>query len=342
MRALVLGLGSIGMRHARNLRTLGIEALSGFDPTPERRERFAQKLGGVVFDDLDQALDARPDLVIVASPNVFHLAQADRALDAGVPALLIEKPLGTDLEHARRFVRRAAETDAFIHGGSNWKYHPAFETMKKLLDEKALGKVTAVQVLAGQWLPDWHPWEDYRAGYSARHDLGGGAIFDTHELDYITWLFGPADRFAGMHGNRAGLEISTEDTAVALVSFTNGVLGVLQTDYVQRTPQRRYVITGSKGTLTWTLAENAITITRQRDVAPERIDVAADDLNDMYVAQSRDVLARIRDGRSPTTPVSHMLHVLELQHRWHTQAGAAMIDDPTAGLAAPAPARLRA
>ena len=47
--------------------------------------------------------------------------------------------------------------------------------MRAWLAEGAIGTMTSMQVLAGQWLPDWHPWEDYRKGYSARADLGGGA-----------------------------------------------------------------------------------------------------------------------------------------------------------------------
>lgn len=318
MKVLILGLGSIGRRHARCFRSLGVDAVAGFDPSEERRLQFSGELdGAATFSTEELGLGWNPDLVVVASPNAFHIRQAHLVASAGKP-MLIEKPLGTDLIEAEKLSQVIENKQLYSHVGSNWKFHPAFTTMKEWLREGRLGIVTGVQVLAGQWLPDWHPWEDYRRMYAARAELGGGAIFDTHELDYLMWLLGPVSAFCGFKTNSGALEIDTEDVAACMLRFENGALGVLLTDYIQRVPRRRYHISGSQGTMEWDFVDGFLTLYRSgQDV--ERVDVRLPDINDMYLAQAKRVLDDIQNGGHPETPVSAMMRVLNLQVSWHRQ-----------------------
>lgn len=318
MKVLILGLGSIGRRHARCFRSLGVSAVAGFDPSEERRSQFSRELDdAATFATEELGLGWNPDLVVVASPNAFHIRQAQLVASAG-KSMLIEKPLGTDLLAAQNLLQVIENKGIYVHVGSNWKFHPAFMTMKAWLREGRLGVVTGVQVLAGQWLPDWHPWEDYRRMYAARADLGGGAIFDTHELDYLMWLIGPVAQFCGFKVNSGALEIDTEDVAACTMRFKSGALGVLLTDYIQRIPRRRYHVSGSEGTMEWDFADGFVTLYRSgRDA--ERVDARLPDINDMYIAQAQRVLDDIRDGGRPETPVSAMMRVLDLQINWHRQ-----------------------
>jgi predicted dehydrogenase len=318
MKVLILGLGSIGRRHARCFKTVGADIVAGFDPDAERRSQFVQEIGGTAFATETESLAWNPDVVVVASPNAFHIRQARLAAAAG-KAMLIEKPLGTDLAEARELGAAIDAAGIYAHVGSNWKFHPAFKTMKTWIAQKRLGVITGVQVLAGQWLPDWHPWEDYRRMYAARADLGGGAIFDTHELDYLSWLVGPVCEFCGFKARSGALDINTEDIAACVLRFSNGALGVLLTDYIQRVPCRRYHVSGSEGTLEWDHVDDHVVLhlPGKRDV--ERVDVHLTDINDMYVSQARRVLDDLHHGGKPETPVTSMLRVLDLQTRWHAQ-----------------------
>lgn len=315
---LVVGLGSIGKRHARNFRQLGVSHVSGMDPSPERRKEFTEAIAGKTFANLTDALCTRPDLVVIASPNIFHLPQALEVARHNLP-MFIEKPLGTDAKLAQMLLKEVQQRNLFVHVGSNWKFHPAFEYMKKTLSEGRLGKIVAAQVLAGQWLPDWHPWEDFRRGYSARRDLGGGAIMDTHELDYLVWLLGPPKEFVGMWVQGTDvLPIETEHTAVAIMRMDNGALVTLQTDYIQRTPQRRYFITGTAGSMEWDLRKQSITIYGPEGIH-ERIDVTLEDPNEMYLQQSRHILEALKNRKQPRTSLKHMVGILELQLAWQKQ-----------------------
>jgi len=316
VKVLVAGLGSIGTRHSRNYKALGC-VVSGFDPTDERLMSFEDEIGGVAFDSYESALAGRPDLVAISSPNVHHLPQAFKAIESGCRALFIEKPLGTDLAEARRFAAFAAENACYVHVGSNWKFHPAFLQMKEWITSGRLGTITGAQVIAGQWLPDWHPWEDYRQMYAARKSLGGGAIFDTHELDYLRWLLGPVQSFIGLKQHSGALEIETEDVAACVMRFASGALGVLLTDYIQRVGRRRYHISGSEGAMEWDLSTNRLVFSHSGAPEAEVIDTCVEDLNEMYVAQSRRILDDLRTGNTPVTSLADMLEVLTLQDAWH-------------------------
>jgi len=315
MKVLILGLGSIGMRHAGNFESLGCN-VSGFDPNTERRAKFEESISGMSYSTQDEAFEQRPDLVVVASPNIYHLSQAKAAADQGLN-LFIEKPLGTDLTDAKRFAKLAHQKNIYVHMGSNWKFHPAFTTMKSILDQGKIGRVCGVNVIAGQWLPDWHPWEDYREMYAARKDLGGGAIFDTHELDYMTWLLGPISSFHGYKVHTGSLDIDTEDVAGAVMAFKNGAIGTLLTDYIQRVGQRSYVIFGDKGTISWQINTGEIILTLPHLDNPQIINVQHEDINDMYVAQSAHILEDLVQNRQSVTGLYHMINVLKLQTAWH-------------------------
>jgi predicted dehydrogenase len=115
----------------------------------------------------------------------------------------------------------------------------------------------------GEYLPNWHPWEDYRQSYSARPDLGGGVVLTlSHPLDYLRWLLGDVEALWAFTSNQGGLGIGVEDTAEIGLRFANGALGSLHLDYLQRPPQHNLQIIGTIGTLVWDNADGVIRLFR--------------------------------------------------------------------------------
>jgi len=309
MKVAILGLGSIGRRHGRNLRALDC-TVTGFDPSEDRRAQFIKETGNAAVADSGAAL-AGADLACICSPNRFHTDQAIQAASQGC-ALFIEKPVGID-RAAVAALQAEVETHAlFAHVGSNWKFHPAFTTMQALLAEGVLGRVTGAQVMAGQWLPDWHPWEDYRQMYSSQRRLGGGILLDSHEFDYLTWLLGPVTGVAGMAGRSGALDIDTEDVAAVALRFANGALATVQIDYIQREYRRRYHISGDQGTLEWDMATGVIRLFEAASKSTRTIEVGMADLNDMYIAQSRHILAGAKGKEKPVTSIRQAAAVLDI------------------------------
>jgi len=313
MKVLICGMGSIGMRHARNLKSLGVVNLVGVDPTQERCDAFLEEIGGQVLPDITDAFVGSFDLAVIASPNRFHIDQALLCAENDCH-LFIEKPLGVSDKGLVELIALVEKKKLFAHVGSNWKFHPAFIRMKELLEQQVIGQVSGCQVLAGQWLPDWHPWEDYRQGYSARADLGGGIVLDMHELDYMSWLFGEVSDLKGFTAHSGSLEIDTEDVATACLRFETGMLATLQVDYIERSYQRRYHISGDKGTITWDIRTNKISVYSAEN-SEDSIEDVFEDINAMYIRQMHHVLDGVSAGVTPKTSIKHAVKILNLQMR---------------------------
>jgi predicted dehydrogenase len=312
MRALIVGLGSVGMRHSRNLLALGVTDLVGYDPHPERCLRFTDEIDALAVPDLDAALDMHPDLAVIASPNRFHVDQAMRCAEANCH-LFVEKPLGASMDGVDALISRVEAGGLFAHMGSNWKFHASFQTMKSVLDEGRLGTITGAQVLWGHWLPAWHPWEDYRQGYSARRDLGGGVALDAHEVDYLTWLLGPVADIKTMSTHTGVIEIETEDVAVSCLRFVSGALATMHLDYIQRQARRSYHISGDAGTLEWDIRKGFVELYSAESDTIKIFDTPLGDVNEMYIEQIRHVLDGVEGKTLPVTPLSGAKRSLELQ-----------------------------
>jgi len=313
MRVLIIGLGSIGLRHARNFKALKAEVAVGYDPVKERRERFENEIGGMGVSSLEEALDPGIDLAVITSPSRFHLEQAIECAESGC-SLFIEKPLSVTLEGIDDLIEVVESKGLFAHVGSNFKFEAGLQIMKERLGQGAVGSVTGVQVLAGQWLPDWHPDEDYREGYSASTSLGGGIVLDSHEFDYLTWLLGPIDDIQGFNRRSGCLEIEPEDLACACFSFECGALGTLHVDYIQRDYRRRYHVSGDAGTLEWDFNTGVLS---HYDALSREVEVIElkEDLNEMYVLQAQHVLDGARGLATPVTSIAHARDALRLQLR---------------------------
>ena len=257
MKILIAGLGSIGRRHLRNLRALGETDLILF------RTRKAtlpdDELQGLpVETDLAAALKHRPDAVVIANPTSLHLDVAIPAAEAGC-AILLEKPVSDSLEGLDRLAAAARRSGGRVLVGFQFRYHPTLSKAADLLRAGALGKVIAVHAHWGEYLPNWHPWEDYRGSYAARADLGGGVIRTlTHPLDYLRWLLGEIDGLWSFGGHLSPLELDVEDAAEIGLRFANGAIGGVHVNYVQRPPVHRLEIVGTEGTLRWDNADGLL------------------------------------------------------------------------------------
>lgn len=148
------------------------------------------------------------------------------------------------------------------------------------------------------------------ANCSARADLGGGVVLDTHELDYLTWLLGPLREVMGMTVRSGTLDIETKDVAATCLWFDTGAVATVQADYIQRDYRCRYHITGDRGVIEWAIRRGVVS---HYDVETEAVPAAAEGVNDLYVAQMRHVLDGIRGKCAPITPIAHAAQVMAFQ-----------------------------
>ena len=119
----------------------------------------------------------------------------------------------------------------------------------------------SVQVESSSLLSDWHPYEDYRKGYSAKKELGGGiAMTMTHELDFLRWFFGEIKEIFSITKKISELEITADDISTMTMIFKNNIIGELHLDYFARPQFKSCKIRSTKGTLYWNSDENSVKI----------------------------------------------------------------------------------
>ncbi|MBF8255331.1 MAG: putative oxidoreductase [Anaerolineales bacterium] len=296
MRFVIAGLGSIGRRHLRNLRSLG-----EFDIVLYRTGKStlpAEDLAGLpVETDFARALERQPDAVIVSNPTALHLEVAIPAAEAGCH-LLLEKPVSDSMARIDELRRAVARGGGQVLVGFQFRFHPTLQALRQLLAERRLGPVTSVRAHWGEYLPDWHPWEDFRTSYAAREDLGGGALLTLcHPLDYLGWIFGEVGSAGGMMESAIGLEV--EAVVEATLRFSSGILASVHLDYLQRPPEHSLSIVGESGRLRWDGMTGDLEISQASDgTSTRQRPPKGFERNDLFLAEMRHFL-QVASGEAP-------------------------------------------
>jgi len=207
----------------------------------------------------------QPRAVVVSNPTALHMDVAIPAAQAGC-AILLEKPISNDLARVDELRQAAAQSGSKILVGFQFRYHPTLNKARELIAAGAIGRALTVHAHWGEYLPNWHPWEDYRQSYAARADLGGGVIVTlTHPLDYLRYLLGEVQELWSFNGHISPLEMDVEDVAEIGLKFVSGVIGGVHMNYVQRPPVHRLEIVGAGGTLRWDNADGLLTMLQTPD-----------------------------------------------------------------------------
>jgi predicted dehydrogenase len=294
VRALVVGLGSIGRRHARNWAALGLGEVwvcrQARSPQPEPLGVDTR-----TFDDLDSALAAGPDVTLVTNPTSLHVPTALAAVRAGCH-VFVEKPLASSLDGVAELLAEAERRQRRVFVGYNLRFHPGLARARELVLAGAVGRPLAARAEMGEYLPAWHPWEDYRQGYSARRALGGGPVLTfSHELDSLCWLLGPPRQVVGSAAHVSTLEVDTEDVAEIVLQFEGGAVGSVHVDYVRPLPRRYVEIVAEESILRWDYDENRVLVyapaTREWRVEQGRPTYTR---NNMFLDELRHVAACLR------------------------------------------------
>lgn len=312
MKVLVLGLGSIGLRHLNNLHLLGVEDLSvcRTKDTPPPGKILPPRIN--VYHDYCKALQAKPDAVIIANPTAFHLESALQALKNGCHVYL-EKPISHTDEKIEVFLEEVRLQTATVMVGCQLRFHQNLITIKKWLDSELLGTIYSVIVDMGEYLPDWHPWEDYRKSYAARGDLGGGVILtQIHDLDYVYWLFGPIKEVFAYGGHSTKLDIDVEDNVLISLLAKNNLALQLRMDYWRKPPVRRMHIVAEKGEVTWDYRLGRAEFI-QDGIAKDVCQVPSTwDRNDLFLDALKNFLECIRTQNTPLVSAQDGADVLRI------------------------------
>lgn len=281
---LIVGAGSIGMRHLKNLKSIGWKNIVVLRRKPD--PEFEKEYGVTVITEYSQ-LKENPFAVFACNPNSLHLEPLRYAVESGAH-LFMEKPL----IHTKKGLQ---EAEKLLNGykkcffiGFMLRYHPAIHKIKEILESGEYGKAYSARLEFGSYLPNW-PYEDYKNSYAARKDLGGGVINTiSHELDLIQYFFGTPDSLKSTSFNFGKLGIEVEEMCEAVFNYPE--IGVsLHLDYLQKEYDRRLRILFDNGTLEWSWVEEQIRI---KPVGKDKmiLNIPMGDVNNLYIHELKHFL----------------------------------------------------
>jgi predicted dehydrogenase len=314
-RVLMVGLGSIGLRHLR----LARELLSDADIRILRRAPVdtIPELANGCFASIDQAIAFAPDVAVLANPAPFHAPVGEALARAGCH-LLVEKPLADNRAAALTLMQACRDAERILQVGYNLRFMPSLLHFKAVLDEGRAGAILSVRSEIGQYLPSWRPGKDYRHGVSAKRSLGGGVLLElSHELDYLRWLFGEVDWVGAVLSKQSNLDTDVEDTAHLTLGFAprNGMRAVvasLDMDFIRHDTTRVCSAIGEHGTLRWDSVTSRVDFYDSGKQSWQTLFSEAFERDFSYRAQWRAFLDSVGHASSASPDGSDGLAVLDI------------------------------
>src|SRR3989339_1844838 len=259
MKFVVVGLGSIGRRHLKNLISLGEKDIvlcrnKVASPIDDEFKEFP------IETNIYSALKHEPDAVIISNPTSLHFDIAIPAAEAGCH-ILIEKPISDSLAGIDKLKAALKHGGGQFLVGFQYRFHPTLKIASNMISQGEIGRIVSINVHWGEYLPDWHPWEDFRNSYAARPDLGGGVVLTLcHPFDYLSWLFGKPEVLWAHIDTIGDLGINVEDIADVCLQFPQGAIATVHLDYLQKPASHTLEIIGTKGTMRWNNEDGLLSI----------------------------------------------------------------------------------
>lgn len=288
MRFMVCGVGSIGERHISNLLKLGYENIILYRsrnlPLRNIKRQFP------VFLDIEAALAEKPEIAIITNPTSLHSETAIQCLKAGMHVFM-EKPICVSLAESERIEKALEKSGKIFMTGYMMRFHPCLTVVKSWLEQGLVGDVVYLRTEWGEYLPDWHPYEDYRDSYAARKKMGGGPVLTlSHELDTVCWLLGLPSGIVAMANYKSDLELTVEHGVDILMQFDSQATANIHLDYFQKPPSREMTIIGSKGKITFSYyaSEAKLYVNREENGPIDCFELGEKfDRNEMFVEEMK-------------------------------------------------------
>jgi len=330
MKALFIGLGSIGQRHLNNFKNIigaGHKILvyreTGHNVlikngvgTPcgslQQHYKFYQ------VQNLDDGLKAKPDVVFITNPSSKHLDVALKAARYGCN-LFIEKPLSHTLRGVDLLSQTADSKNLIVTIGYQTRFHPCYKFIVQTVSEKKYGDVVSASFEWGTYLPAHHPYEDYRKGYAAKKSLGGGVILGlSHEIDMICSIWGQPEKLFAVGGNLSSLEMDAEDTVSILMGFKRGVKvfpATLFLSYAQTKEVRKSRIQLEDALILSDFSNNRISLLDNMGEVITQKEFSDLKRNDLFMDEMREFIDSVRNKRQSSITLYDGIETLKLAMR---------------------------
>jgi predicted dehydrogenase len=300
-KILFVGLGGAGQRQLRIFRQLlpsstVFMAYRRTRATPLLRSDFTVDEKNSVeaaynlrtFDTLESAFAEQPDLAVVSTPTSCHREPMMMALEAGC-GVFVEKPWAECLMGFPAFRDGVLAKQLPFHISFQRRFNPQIVRAHQAVTSGFIGRPMAASFTVYSDVPSWHAYEDWRALYAVRQDLGGGVLLtEIHELDLANWFFGLPDAVFCTGGNRSAEDLGVEDTTHITLLYAAFSVQITLC-FMHKKPSRSFHVAGTAGDITWDGQKNSLCITRFGRATEDDIDLTV--TNDaMFIAQAERFL----------------------------------------------------
>ena len=308
-KILIIGFGSIGRRHYKNLTGLGFKKVYIFDIDKKRIANQNLKITSLNLKTLQQF-----NIVFVCGPSNLHIKHSLLAAKAGCH-LFIEKPLSHNLHGVEELQKICRKLKLVSLVACNMRFNPCLLSLKNYLAAGRLGKIYSLGLETGYYLPFWRPEEDYSKSYAAKNSAGGGIILDggIHNFDLLFWLnnFNPIAEADLIYNKASDLKINTEDNFTSFFKFKNKILGFVKGDYLQKTYSWTLKAVGEKGNLEWDFKKNAVWLYNESGAKklfkPKQLDI-----NQMYIDEVNYFIKCVAEKRTTFNDIARSARILKI------------------------------
>ncbi|MFA5049559.1 MAG: Gfo/Idh/MocA family oxidoreductase [Candidatus Micrarchaeia archaeon] len=245
---LIIGLGSMGKRRIRNLQYLGFNNIIAIEPNEERRKEVEKQYKIRVVSSFESVILTDIDAIIISTPPDLHTIYSKKAVEFGKHFFVEASVINDGLDE----INKMAKSKCIIAAPScTMRFKQSIQKIKQLVDSKAVGKPLSLTYHMGQYLPDWHPWEEVSKFYAGKRKTGAGREMFCFELEWLTWIFGGLNMLTCIKEKISNINADIDDTYALVCKFDSGVVGTIMIDVISRLPIRSLQIMCSDGNIDW-------------------------------------------------------------------------------------------
>ena len=305
MKSIVIcGVGSIGKRHIENFGKL-FDCIDIVDINPDRVKESIRKYKiRNHYQNVAKALSSKKyDAVVIAVPPHLHQEIAVEAIK-NKSNLFIEKPLGMSSNGWQKLYEDCKKNRLISYIGYCCRFLSYTKKLKEIIKKNIIGDIVHANLRWGSYLPDWHPWENYKDFYMSKKEQGGGALMDeSHGIDLVRYIIGDIDKVSAMVGNTSDLDMTSDDAALLTCKMKSGSLVPMHFDLSSRVPIMNFEITGKEGSIIWESVDHQLKIFTIKSKKWEIIQFSKDSVLDMYQDQARHFYDCVYNGHKSLTDI---------------------------------------
>ena len=318
---LIIGLGSMGKRRIRCLMKLGVKPnhIYGIDVREDRRVEAEEKYGINIADNAEDIDFSVISAVIVSLPPDKHFVGAELAIKNNKPVFIEASVVLEDTLKIKEY----NVNDVFAAPSKTMLFHPIIKEINRIVKSGKYGKVCNFSYHSGQYLPDWHPWENVKDFYVSNRITGGAREIVPFELTWITDVFGFPRDIAGYHRKTRDLGCDIEDSYACVLDYGD-MVGNLMVDVVGRFAARNLIVNLERAQLQWRWDKTQLEIfeaeTKEWKIfsQPGQIHESGYNENineDMYIEEIQAFLRGIDDRQVYGNTIEKDIEILRLLER---------------------------